>query len=148
VLAGHAPSSLSIGAALGLVIALWSARSAMSAFMTATNIAYGEHEKRSIFVQVLVSLVLTGSGVLAFLLMLLLGIAIPLALSTMGVATWLQWVADGLQWLMLWSFAVIGLAFVYRYAPARQPARWAWVAGSRHASRSAPTAAAMNRYPW
>jgi membrane protein len=42
VLAGHAQSSLSIGAALGLVLALWSARSAMSAFMTATNIAYGE----------------------------------------------------------------------------------------------------------
>lgn len=127
VLAGHAQTSLSIGAALGLAIALWSARSAMSAFMTATNIAYGEREKRGFFLQVLVSLVLTGTGVLAFLLMLLLGIAIPVALSLTGVATWLQWMADAVQWLILWAFAVIGLAFVYRYAPAREPARWSWV---------------------
>jgi membrane protein len=32
-----------------------------------------------------------------------------------------------LPWAVLWLFAIVGLAFVYRYAPARQPARWEWV---------------------
>jgi membrane protein len=120
-------STLSIGAVAGLLIALWGARSAMSAFMTATNIAYREREKRKFLVQVLVSLVLTAAGVVGFLLTIALGIAIPLALKIMGTATWVQWLADGFQWALLWLFAVVGMAFVYRYAPARQPARWAWV---------------------
>jgi membrane protein len=126
-LASHEQSTLSIAAAIGIVIALWSARSAMSAFMTATNVAYGEREKRSFLVQVLVSLTLTVAGVTGFFAMVLLGIAIPVALKIMGTAMWVQWLADVVQWALLWLFAVVGLAFVYRYAPAREPARWNWV---------------------
>jgi len=126
-LTAHQQSTLSIGAVIGFLIALWGARSAMSAFMTATNIAYGEREKRKFLVQVLVSLILTVAGVVGFLVMLALGIVIPLALNIMGTATWVQWVADAFQWALLWIFAVVGMAFVYRYAPAREPARWSWV---------------------
>src|SRR5262249_41736288 len=32
-----------------------------------------------------------------------------------------------LRWTLLWSFAVLGLAVIYRYAPARERARWQWV---------------------
>jgi membrane protein len=126
-LAGHEQSTLSVTAALGVAVALWSARSAMSALMTASDIAYGEREKRSFIVQVFVSLVLTVGAVIGFLGMLLLGVAIPVALKILGTSSWLQWVGVVLPWALLWMFAVIGLAFVYRYAPARQPARWRWV---------------------
>jgi membrane protein len=127
VVARHEPSTLTLAATLGLVIALWSARSAMSALMTATNIAYGEREKRGFFVQVLVSSVLTVGAVLGFLVMLLLGIAIPVTLSFLGTHAWVQALADALQWALLWTFTVWALAFVYRYAPARKPAQWHWV---------------------
>jgi membrane protein len=123
----HETSTLTLAALLGVVIALWSARSAMSALMTATNIAYGEREKRNFFVQVLVSLVLTIGAVVGFLVMLLLGIAIPVTLKVLGTHAWVQVVADALQWALLWVFTVWALAFVYRYAPAREPARWHWV---------------------
>jgi membrane protein len=126
-LVSHQNSTLSITAFIGLVIALWSARSAMSALMTASNIAYGEREKRNFFVQVLISLVLTLGAVLEVIAVLLLGIAIPVALKILGTSTWVQWVADVLQWILLWVFGVIGLAFLYRFAPAREPARWRWV---------------------
>lgn len=126
-LVSHQQSTLSLAAALGLVLALWSARSAMSALMTATNIAYKEVEKRNFFVQVLVSLVLTAGAVIGFLTMLLLGVAIPLTLNILGTSTWAQWVLDGVQWVLLWVFAVVGLAFLYRFAPAREPARWRWL---------------------
>jgi membrane protein len=125
--AAHEQSTLSVAAAIGLLLALWSARSAMSALMTATNIAYGEREKRGFFRQVLISLVLTAGAVVGFLAMILLGIAIPVALKLLGTSTAVQIVADVLQWALLWFFAVLGLAFVYRYAPAREPARWRWV---------------------
>ena len=126
-LVSHQQSTLSIAAALGVVLALWSARSAMSALMTAANIAYGEREKRNFFVQVLISLVLTLGAILGFLALLVFGVAIPVALKILGTSTWAQWILDALQWILLWLFAVLGLAFVYRYAPAREPARWRWV---------------------
>jgi membrane protein len=126
-LASHTQSTLSIAAALGFVVALWSARSAMSALMTASNIAYGEREKRRFIVQLLVSLILTVGAVIGFLAMLSLGVAIPVAMKILGMSTWVQWAGIVLPWGVLWLFAIVGLAFVYRYAPARQPARWEWV---------------------
>jgi membrane protein len=95
--------------------------------MTATNIAYGEREKRSFLKQTLISLVLTVGAVTGFLVMLLLGIALPTALNLFGTRPAMQIAADIVQWLVLWLFATVGLAFVYRYAPAREPARWHWV---------------------
>ena len=94
----HESSTLTFAAVLGLVIALWSARSAMSALMTATNITYGEREKRNFFVQILVSFVLTVGAVLGFLVMLFLGIAVPVTLKILGTHPWVQIVADALQW--------------------------------------------------
>jgi membrane protein len=126
-LTSRTTSSLSVAAAVGVVLALWSARSAMSALMSASNIAYGEREKRGFFKLILISLALTIGAILGFLLMLLLGVAIPLALKLLGTAVWVQIVADVVQWVLLWAFAVLGLAVVYRYAPAREPARWRWI---------------------
>jgi membrane protein len=126
-LAGHENSTLSIAATISLLIALWSARSAMGALMTATNIAYGEKEKRNYFIQILVSLALTAGAVTAFLLMLVLGVAVPVALKVLGTRPWVQWIVDGLQWLLVWGFAVLGLAVVYRFGPAREPAKWHWI---------------------
>jgi membrane protein len=123
----HETSTLSVAATIGVVIALWSARSAMSALMTATNIAYGEHENRNFFVQVLLSLGLTIGAVLGFLLMLLLGIAIPVTLKILGTRAWVQVAADALQWATLWLFTVGALTLVYRYAPSRERARWHWL---------------------
>lgn len=131
----HEQRTLSIAALTGVLIAVWSARSAMSALMTATNVAYGEREKRGFVRQVLTSLVLTLGAVVGFLAMLALGIVIPVALKVIGLSNPAQWAADILQWALLWAFAAVGLAFVYRYAPARQPARWRWVSwGSAIAS--------------
>jgi membrane protein len=130
IITRHETKTLSIAAILGLVIALWSARSAMSALMSGANMAYGEAEKRKFFVQVLTSLALTIGAVLAFLVMLLLGIVIPITLNLLGTNAWVQWIADVLQWGLLWAFTVVALALVYRYGPACHRARWQWVTGA------------------
>jgi len=126
-LARHQQSTLSIAAALGVVIALWSARSAMSALMSATNIAYGEREKRHFIVQALISLALTAGAIVGFLGTLLLAVAVPLGLKVLGASEWVQWTIAVLRWVVLWLAAIVGLACLYRYAPARQPARWRWL---------------------
>jgi membrane protein len=124
-------STLTTAAVLGLVLALWSARSAMSSLMTATNIAYREREKRGFIRQTLLSLAFTAGAILGFLVMLLLGVAIPLALAAFGAADWTKAAVSVLRVALLWIVMVSGLAVVYRYAPAREHARWRWVtAGS------------------
>jgi membrane protein len=120
-------STLTVGVVLGVIVALTSARSGMAALMQAANIAYQEREKRGLFRQVWTSVVFTLAGLLAFILMLLLGVAIPLVFKAFAASDWVQDTVAILRWVLLWAFAVVGLAATYRLAPARERARWRWV---------------------
>lgn len=123
--------ALSIGAIIGLLIALWSARQGMTAIMTATNIAYDEEERRGFFKQIFVSLALTLGAVIGFIILLALAVALPLALSVFNVHPILDVVVRVVRWAVLWFLVVAGLGIVYRYAPSRDKPRWRWVtAGS------------------
>jgi membrane protein len=120
-------STLTTAAALGLAVALWSARSAMSSLMTATNIAYREREKRSFIKVTLLSLAFTVAAITGFLLMLTLGVAIPLAMAAFGAADWTKIVVSVFRIALLWGVVVLSLSVVFRYAPAREHAQWRWV---------------------
>jgi membrane protein len=119
--------TLTVAAAIGLLLALWSARLTMSAVMTATNIAYGVRERRSYLRQTLVSLALTCTLIIGFLLMLLFGVVVPLALTMLDTSPWTHGAITIVHWLLLWGFAALGLSVVYRHAPARRLARWRWI---------------------
>jgi membrane protein len=126
-LARQAHGSLSITAGAGILIALWGARAGMSALMVATNIAYAEAEKRGFIKQTLLSLAFTLGAIVAFLLVLAIGVVLPIALAVLGTSEWVQWLITALRWVALWATAALGLAVLYRYAPSRRPARWHWV---------------------
>lgn len=121
--AEHDRGALTVAAALGLFVALWSARLTMSALMSATNIAHEVPEKRGFFYQILISLVLTIGAIVGFIAMLLVGVIVPVVLAVFGTSAWVQETIAIVRWLVLWVFAVIGLALVYYYAPARRRAR-------------------------
>jgi membrane protein len=116
--------ALTIAATSGLLLALWSARLTMSALMTATNIAHEVPERRGIFLQILISLVLTLGAIVGFLFMLLVGVVIPVALLVLGTSVWVRAAVAILRWLVLWVFAVSALALLYHYAPSRRARRW------------------------
>jgi membrane protein len=120
-------STLSVALGIGIVVALWSARSGMSSLMTATNIAYQERERRGFIRTTLLSLAFTAGAVLGFIMMLALGVAIPLVLAALGTSEWAKVVVSIVRVALLWAGMVLGLAVVYRYAPARKHARWRWV---------------------
>jgi membrane protein len=119
--------TLTAAAAVGVLIALWSARATMSALMTTTTIAYQQPEGRGWMAQILISLLLTLGVIVGFLLMLLLGVVVPLALEVLGPTAAVRDTVAVLQWLLLWVFAVLGLSVVYHFAPARKPQTWRWV---------------------
>jgi membrane protein len=125
--ASHDHGALSLAAGIGLLLALWSARLTMSALMTATNIAYEVPERRGYLLQILMSLVLTLGAIVGFLAMLVVGVVIPVMLAVLGTSIWVKAVVTVFRWLLLWIFAVFGLALLHRYAPSRPPGRWRWM---------------------
>ncbi len=122
--ATHDHSALTVAAVIGLLLALWGARLTMSALMTATTIAYEVPERRGLLLQILTSLLLTFGAIVGFLAMLLVGVVVPVSLYVLGTSWWVNLAVGVLRWLVLWGFAVIGLALVYHFAPARRPGRW------------------------
>ena len=120
-------SMLTTSAAIGLLLSLWSASSAMSALMSATNIAYAEREKRGFLWFTVLAMLFTIGAVVGFLVMLVLGIAVPAELQRLGTSQPLEIAVAILRFAVLWVMAALGLAVVYRYAPARERARWRWV---------------------
>lgn len=119
--------SLSFGLVFGVLLALWSARKGMVAIMAATNVAYDEREERGFFKQILISLAFTLGAVVAFLVVVLLAIAVPLALEFVPLGDFAEGVIMVVRWVLLWLFAVLGMAIVYRYAPDRHEAKWKWL---------------------
>jgi membrane protein len=126
--AAHDHGTLTAAAGIGVLLALWSARLTVSSLMLATSIAHGAPDRRRYVHHTAISLALTLGLIVGFVVMVVLGVVIPLALAVLGPRPWVQYFITVLRWLLLWLFAVVGLATVYRYAPARKPrGRWRWI---------------------
>jgi membrane protein len=126
-LSSSAEGALGVGALGGVLLALWGARRAMAALMTGMNIVYDENETRSIVLKAIVSLGLTVYAIFGALLVVALGVVTPLALEIIPLGPVADSAVSLLRWVVLWAFAVLTLAVVYRYAPDRKEPRWGWV---------------------
>lgn len=117
-----------LGLLLALAIALFGARNAAGAIITALNIAYEEEEKRGFIKVTLLALTITAATV-------------ALALASVAVITALRFLASLLPDappLVLWlvrvasvlivaAGAAAAVATLYRYAPSRAKAKWTWL---------------------
>lgn len=117
-----------LGLLLGIGIALFGARNAAGAIITALNIAYEEEEKRGFIKVTLLALGITAVAVVA-------------ALGAVGLITVLRFLAslmpDAPPFILLLiriaSAALIlvgaaaAAATLYRYAPSRENAQWRWL---------------------
>jgi membrane protein len=119
--------TLDIGAIVSFIVSIYYSSQGVSALMSATNIAYTERERRGFIRLILVAAGFAMGAVIGFVLMLLLTIAVPLALERLPMPAFVSMAALVLRWVLLWLFAVLGLAIVYRYAPSRKNAKWRWV---------------------
>ena len=119
--------TLGIGAIVSFVVSVYYSSKGVSALMSATNIAYSERERRGFIEMILVALGFAVGAVVGFVVMLLLTVAVPLGLEKLPLPHFVDMAALVLRWILLWLFAALGLAIVYRYAPSRENARWRWV---------------------
>jgi membrane protein len=119
--------TLGIGAIVSFIVSIYYSSQGVSALMSATNIAYSERERRGFIKLILVALAFAIGAVVGFVIMLLLTVAVPLGLEQLPLPKFIDTAALILRWILLWCFAALGLAIVYRYAPSRDNARWRWV---------------------
>jgi membrane protein len=124
-LAAAQKGGLSLTFVIGLLTSIWSANGAANALMTGLNIAYEEHERRSMVRRTLVSLAFT-LGLLVF------GIA---AIAVLGAGPAVEayvghraaFMLNLISWPTLLVGMGVGLALLYRFGPSRDPARFQWI---------------------
>jgi len=118
-------SSLTAGLVVSVLAALWAASKGMKALIDAINVAYDEDETRG-FVKVrLLAYGFTVGGVLLVVTTVFAVTALPALGEHLGPA---GRVTAGLaRWPILGAVMLLGLAVIYRFAPAREHARWRWV---------------------
>jgi membrane protein len=117
---------LSLGFAVGLLLALWSANAGMKA-LNALNIVNEEKEKRSFIRLNLVSLAFTAAGIVAVLAAVGTVVVAPLLLSPVGLAGMTEQIVRFARWPALAAAMLLGLSVLFRYGPSRRAAKWQWI---------------------
>jgi membrane protein len=118
---------LSIGFAVGLAIAVWSANAGMKAMIDALNIVYEEEEKRGFFKLNLVSLAFTLGAVVCLLLAIGAVVALPLLLDQLGLEHVTNRLVQVGRWPLLMLGILAALAILFRHGPSRREPKWRWV---------------------
>lgn len=120
-------TALSLSAIGTLLLAIWSSSKGCQALITACNITYHQHNKRQFFQALLVRFVFSlGAIIVAVTALLIIGI-LPIALNLVGLNDNIDMVIQLISWPILALTFNFALAFLYRYAPHRTPAKWCWV---------------------
>ena len=126
-LAATTNHTLGFGAGAAALLALWNSRKGVGALMVATNIAYKEQDRRSFLQKLVLSVAFSLAAMLIFAVMLLVGVAAPVLLQAAHLGRGASTALLVVRWVLLWSFAVLGFSFAYRYTPDRQRPKWRWV---------------------
>ena len=110
-----------------LAVGFWVARKGARAIIIACNIVYDEYEKRSFIGLLLISFAFTAVGIFGFVVLALLAILLPIALSLMPLGGVVENSLRFLRWPLLAVIFILVLQCIYRYAPNRKNAKWRWV---------------------
>jgi len=128
-IAEKSEGKLSLGFALGLAIALWSANAGVKSIFDALNIIYDEQEKRGLIWLNIVSLLSTIGAIAATGIAVGLVVVFPLLLAATGLTSFDQPLIGYLRWPLMFVLIIVGLAVLYRYGPSRRLAKWRWISG-------------------
>lgn len=121
--AASSGTQLGLGAALGVLAALWSASSGVNQLIKALNVTYDEAEDRGWIRVRLLSLGLTVAGAVFVIAAVAVLAVVPSWLDTSATAT----AVNVLRWPVLGLVMVVGLGVVYRVGPSRPSRGWRWL---------------------
>jgi membrane protein len=108
----------------GLVVALYTAMTAMTYLIDGLTLAYHETETRGFLRRSALALAFVLGG--ALLLGAVLAVASAVSAELPDAPGWVRAVAPALTWVALAVLMAVGLAVLYRFGPDRKQARWRW----------------------
>ena len=125
--ASSSERGLGLGAAIGLVIALWSGGAGIRALMSALNIAYHEDEKRSFVSFYGTAFLFTLGIVVVGLFALGVIVVVPIVLNLIQLGALTQALIAIAPWLILAAVIATALGALYRYGASRNAPKTRWV---------------------
>ena len=118
-LASTPHQSLSIGLAIAILLALWSAAGGVGNLITVIGIAYNQDEERGFVKSKALALVMTLATIAFMLLALALVAAMPAMFNAVSLPMWLRILLDIARWVVLAVLMVLAVSVIYRVAPYR-----------------------------
>src|SRR5918995_361393 len=118
------PALVALVSVVGLVIALWSASSAVKHLIGAISLAYDEEEGRGFLRLRSLALLLTIGGIVLLAAVVAGFVAAPRALPESGAGGVARTVLLVVRWPLLAVVALVVLAVLYRLGPNRDAAEW------------------------
>ncbi len=126
-LAAREPSGLGLGVAFAIIAGTWSARRGADAVVRAITLAYREKESRALVARTARVFGITAVLILFVVLALLALIGVPVLLQILPLPDLAPVLISSVRWLIFIMGTSVLVAWLFRVAPPRRPARWRWV---------------------
>ncbi|QOR39665.1 YihY/virulence factor BrkB family protein [Billgrantia diversa] len=119
-------AGMSLAAAGGILLAIYSASRGVNGFMEGLNIVYDEEENRGVLKKTALKLFLTIGAI--FMVLVAFGViaAIPAIADLIGLSDFASFLVNLARWPLLMIVAMLAIAILYRYGPDRDKPRWQW----------------------
>ncbi len=118
-LSGSDTGTLGIGAVVGFVATVWTARRGSTALIRAINLAYGLEDRRGPLHDILAGLLLSVVSVIVGALTVASLALLPIFLKVIGIDPNSAAVIQGLRWPIVYAALTGTVALIYWYAPNR-----------------------------
>jgi membrane protein len=118
--------TLSIGLAISIAIAFYSASAGMRALLSALNLAFNVHGQRGILGFYAVGLLLTFGAILGAVIGIALLVFLPVAINAVGLDAYASMLVRGISFALLLLYVLAALALLYRLGPVGRP-RGPWL---------------------
>lgn len=119
--------SLGFSLLISFVLTLWSSATGVKSVLGALNLAYEEKETRSFVAYQLTAFTMTMCAIMGAVLGLAILVGLPAFLTFLGMTYHQATLVRLASFMLLIGFVVFGLSLLYRYGPARRPAKKRWV---------------------
>lgn len=124
--ASQSSSSIGLGLAGGLVVALWSASSGVKNLIGALNAAYDEEETRGFLKLRGLALLFTLGAIVFLAVAVAVLTVVPALLEDSPLPAGAELAITVVRWPLLAAAFAMALAVLYRHAPDRNAAEWRW----------------------
>lgn len=126
MLAARPQKGVGVRLLIGLLVGLWSAQSAASSMITALNAVYEKQDRRTLLQFEFAALALAFCSILFALAGLLLFAVAPLVFAWIPLTAHMKALLDLLRWPALAVLITLGIAGIYRFAPAPDETTQRW----------------------